>query len=127
MPKFERHLFVCINERTDGHPRGCCGHKDAGRIRELLKSGLKRRGLKGRIRANKSGCLDQCEHGPTIVVYPDNVWYGFVKPEDVEDIIESHLVRGQPVERLMLGEGCLNTASCPHKARPTIQLGGLGS
>ena len=49
-----------------------------------------------------SGCLDQCEHGPTVVVYPDAVWYGRVTAADVDEIIESHIVNGKPVERLMI-------------------------
>lgn len=72
-------------------------------------------GLKHRVRANKSGCLDQCEHGPTVVVYPDAVWYGRVHMEDVDEIIESHILRGQPVERLILPEACVNTPSCAHR------------
>lgn len=71
--------------------------------------------MKGRVRANRSGCLDQCEHGPTVVVYPEGVWYGGVKPEDVVEIIESHVVKGQPVDRLMLAEECINTDACAHK------------
>jgi len=63
-----------------------------------------------------SGCLDQCEHGPTVVVYPDAVWYGRVTANDVEEIIESHIVNGKPVERLMLPEECINASSCPHRA-----------
>jgi (2Fe-2S) ferredoxin len=63
-----------------------------------------------------SGCLDQCEHGPTVVVYPDAVWYGGVTPNDVDEIIESHIVNGKPVERLMLAEDCINASSCPHRA-----------
>jgi (2Fe-2S) ferredoxin len=61
-------------------------------------------GLGGKVRINKSGCLDQCEHGPTVVVYPEAVWYGNVKPEDAAEIVEEHLVGGRPVERLRLAE-----------------------
>jgi (2Fe-2S) ferredoxin len=92
-----------------------------------MKAAVAERGLKGRVRVNTAGCLDQCEHGPTIVVYPEGVWYGFVTLEDVAEIVESHLVNGQPVERLRLPDGCLNTPSCPHKGGGTIQLGGLGT
>jgi (2Fe-2S) ferredoxin len=63
-----------------------------------------------------SGCLDQCEHGPTVVVYPDGVWYGRVTPDDVEEIIDSHIVNGKPVERLLIPDECLNTSSCAHRA-----------
>ena len=61
------------------------------------------------VRANKSGCLDQCELGPTVVVYPEAVWYGHVKPEDVDEIIESHILGGQPVQRLIIPDEILNT------------------
>jgi len=73
-------------------------------------------GLAGRIRVNKAGCLDQCEHGPTVVVYPEAVWYGHVRPEDAEEIVSEHLVAGRPVERLRLADECINTKSCPHRA-----------
>lgn len=115
MPKFERHVFICNNERPEGASRPCCGPRGGFEIRALLKQELNRRGLKGRVRANQAGCLDQCEHGPNIVVYPDNVWYGFVKPEDVAEIVESHIINGVPVARLVLPDSCLNISSCPHK------------
>ncbi len=73
-------------------------------------------GLAGRVRINKSGCLDQCEHGPTVVVYPEAVWYGHVRPEDAAEIVEEHLVGGRPVERLRLADECVNTKSCPHRS-----------
>ena len=70
-----------------------------------------------RIRANKSGCLDQCEHGPNVVVYPDGVWYGGVTEADVDEIVDRHLVGGEPVARLRLADSCVNTATCPHRPR----------
>lgn len=123
MPAFEKHVFVCTNERAEGHPRGCCSARGSGAIRERLKELVKLRGLNSRIRVNTAGCLDQCEHGVTIVVYPETVWYGFVKPADVDEILESHLIGGQPVERLRLPPGCINTERCPHKGGGTVQLG----
>jgi (2Fe-2S) ferredoxin len=116
MPFFERHVFVCTNERAPGHPKGCCSAKDSEAIREALKSASKKR-LGKSVRVNTAGCLDQCEHGVTIVIYPEAVWYGFVKMEDVEEIVESHLVNGQPVERLRLPDTCINTASCRHREK----------
>jgi len=83
-----------------------------------MKDGVRSAGLGERVRVNKSGCLEQCEHGPTVVVYPEEVWYGFVKPEDVKEIVSEHLVNGRPVERLRLPESCLNTQSCPHRPPP---------
>ncbi len=123
MPEFERHVFVCINERATGHPRGCCSAKDSASIREALKARCKLEGLAARVRINKSACLDQCEHGPTIVVYPEAVWYGFVKMEDVEEIVQSHLIGGVPVQRLVLPRDRINTPRCTHRAGG-VQLGG---
>ena len=108
MPKFEKHIFVCMNQREEGHPRGCCDPTGQGELQRLFKTGLAKRGLK-MVRANKSGCLDQCELGATVVVYPEAVWYGHVKPEDVDEIIESHIVGGRPVERLIIPDEILNT------------------
>ena len=115
MSKFERHLFICCNTRLDGHPRGCCSARGGEAVRDALRAELKARGLNKRIRANQSACLDQCEHGVTVVVYPEQVWYGFVKPEDAAEIVEKHLVGGAPVQRLMLDDGCINTPTCPHR------------
>jgi len=93
---------VCINERAPGHPRGCCKEKGGPAVRDKLKKELVRVGLRGKVRANKAGCLDQCEHGVTVVVYPEQVWYGGVTVDDVEEIVQSHLIRGEYVTRLML-------------------------
>lgn len=87
-------------------------------MQKLFKQKLAERGLKGRVRANQSGCLDQCEHGPNVVVYPEAVWYGGVTSADVDEIVESHIVRGRPVERLRLKEECLNT-HCEHRSPKT--------
>jgi (2Fe-2S) ferredoxin len=115
MPKFEKHIFVCINQRPAGHPRGSCDSSGTGELQWIFKQKLAARGLKHKIRANKAGCLDQCEHGPNVVVYPDAVWYGRVTAEDVDEIIESHILGGKPVERLITPDRCLNTPSCEHR------------
>ena len=117
MPRFEKHIFICGNQRPPGHPRGCCDPAAKAELQKLFKQKLAERGLKGRVRANQSGCLDQCEHGPNLVVYPEAVWYGGVTLADVDEIIDSHIVGGKPVERLMLRDSCLNTPSCEHKPR----------
>ena len=80
-----------------------------------MKDAVKEAGLKGRVRVNEAGCLDQCEHGPVVVVYPEAVWYGFVQAKDVEEIVEEHLKHGRPVERLRLPQGCINSKECPHR------------
>ncbi|HET9180871.1 MAG TPA: (2Fe-2S) ferredoxin domain-containing protein [Candidatus Angelobacter sp.] len=117
MPKFEKHIFVCTNQRPEGHAKGSCNPTASGELHQLFKAALAKRGLKGRVRANKSGCLDQCEHGPTVVIYPEAVWYGGVTAADVDEIIDSHIAGGQPVARLMIPDSCLNVESCPHKPR----------
>jgi (2Fe-2S) ferredoxin len=108
-------VFVCTNVREPGSARPSCTHDGKGELHEIFKDRIKEAGLKSTVRANKAGCLDQCEHGPTVVVYPEAVWYGFVKAEDVDEIVAEHLAHGRPIERLMLAEGCVNTERCPHK------------
>ncbi len=98
--RFRHHVFVCENRRPEDDPRGSCGAKGSEAIREALKAEIARRGLKGVVRANAAGCLDACGAGPSIVVYPEGVWYAGVRVEDVPEIVESHLVNGVPVERL---------------------------
>jgi len=100
--RFRRHVFVCENVRAEDDPRGSCGRKGSAEIRKALKEELKRRGLEKQIRANASGCLDACAFGPSIVVYPEGVWYGHVSVADVPEIVERHLVGGEPVERLRM-------------------------
>ena len=117
MPAYERHIFVCTNQRPQGHPRGSCDPAGEGRLQKAFKKSLAEHGLVGRVRANRAGCLDQCEHGPTVVIYPDAVWYGGVGLTDVDEIVESHVVNDEPVERLRLADGCIATAECPHKKR----------
>jgi (2Fe-2S) ferredoxin len=116
MAKFERHIFICTNQRPPENPRGCCDPESRGALQLAFKQELAARGLKGQVRANRAGCLDQCEHGPTVVVYPDAVWYGSVRLEDVAEIVESHLINQLPVARLVLPDECVNTATCAHKA-----------
>lgn len=115
MAGFEKHLFICTNERDDSASRPSCLSRGSKKLKGAFKDAIKAAGLKYRIRANESGCLDQCEHGPVIVVYPEAVWYGFVRPSDVKEIVAEHLVGGRPVERLRIAESCLNVEDCPHR------------
>jgi (2Fe-2S) ferredoxin len=100
--RFRHHVFICENRRDAADPRGSCGPRGGEAVKSAFKAELARRGLKGVIRANSAGCLDACAFGPTVVVYPEGVWYGRVQPEDVPEIVERHLVGGVPVERLRL-------------------------
>lgn len=102
MPSFERHVFVCVNERPPDSPKGSCKARGGVEVRDRLKKELAARGLNHVVRANNAGCLDQCEAGVAIVVYPEQVWYGNVTPADVTEIIERHLIGGEVVERLLL-------------------------
>jgi (2Fe-2S) ferredoxin len=118
MPKFTSHIFVCCNRREPGHSRGCCDPDGSERLRECFKQELKRRGLGPLVRANKAGCLEQCEHGPTVVIYPQEIWYGHVRPEDVPRIVEETVVGGRVLADLLIAEACLNTRPCPCAAQP---------
>jgi (2Fe-2S) ferredoxin len=102
MSRYLRHVFVCINERPPQHPKGCCHEKGSEEIRELIKAELASRGLAGIVRANTSGCLDACAHGPSIVIYPEGVWYGGVKKEDVAEIVDRTIIRGEVIQRLLI-------------------------
>lgn len=102
MSHYEHHVFFCLNQRDDG--RDCCAAHGAERLQAYAKQRVKELGLAGpgKVRINKAGCLDRCEHGPVAVVYPEAVWYTFVDEADIDEIVESHLVQGRPVARLMI-------------------------
>jgi (2Fe-2S) ferredoxin len=102
MGYYERHVFFCLNRRDDG--RACCAGHDAERLQAYAKDRVKKLGLdgKGKVRVNKAGCLDRCNEGPCVVVYPEGVWYTYVDEHDLDEIIDSHLVRGEPVQRLRI-------------------------
>ena len=101
MPQRERYLWICQNERPPDNPKGSCKAKGSERIHEELKKGIATRGLRLRVRACESSCLDLCWVGPSIAVMPDQVFYGRVKPEDVPEILDS-LEQGTIVERVRL-------------------------
>ncbi len=98
---YDAHVFVCMNERPEGHERGSCARKGAVKLRNYMKERAKELGLEG-CRINQAGCLDRCELGPTMVIYPEGVWYRFDTPADVDEILTEHLQNGRRVERLML-------------------------
>lgn len=101
-PPYQRHIFICTNRRPEGSPRGSCAARGSEEVRDLFKDELRRRGLTATVRANAAGCLDACERGVSVVVYPEGVWYGGVTKDDVAQIIEEHVVGGRPVERLLM-------------------------
>ena len=95
------HVFCCVNERPAGHPRGCCKEKGSERLRNYMKARAKEFGLSD-VRINVSGCLDRCELGPTMVIYPEGVWYAYRTIEDVDEILRTHVMGGGRVTRLMV-------------------------
>ncbi|HEU0196478.1 MAG TPA: (2Fe-2S) ferredoxin domain-containing protein [Nevskiaceae bacterium] len=101
-PYYQRHLFFCCNQRTNG--RECCANKGARELRDYCKAQVRKLGLNGRgkVRVNISGCMDRCKEGPTLVVYPEGVWYSYRDQHDIDEIIQSHVVGGVPVERLRI-------------------------
>lgn len=102
MSRLQRHVFVCINERPPDHPKGCCLHKGSAEVRDLLKDELKKRGIAHAVRANNAGCLDACEYGVTMVIYPEGIWYGAVRKEDVEEIVDRTIINGEVIQRLLI-------------------------
>lgn len=98
---FKRHVFFCMNERPEGHERGSCARKGSVKLRNYMKARAKELGLE-RVRINESGCLDRCELGPTLVVYPEGVWYRCETAEDVDEVLTEHVANGRRVPRLML-------------------------
>lgn len=99
---YRYHVFFCINQREGGQP--CCADKGAVALRDYAKARIKALKLDGRgqVRINQAGCMDRCSQGPTIVVYPEGVWYRYAGQSDIDEIIEEHLRHGRPVARLRI-------------------------
>ena len=100
-PYFSYHVFCCTNVRDPEDPRGCCDARGGTMLRNYMKTKAKKLGIKG-IRINASGCLDRCELGPTLVIYPEGVWYRCETREDIDEVLQIHLIEGGRVQRLML-------------------------
>ena len=98
---YRAHVFCCVNTRQPDDPRGCCSARGSVKLRAHMKARARQRGLSD-VRINASQCLDRCEFGPTVVIYPEGVWYTARTVADVDEIVETHLVGGGRVERLML-------------------------
>jgi len=119
MPKFTSHIFVCGNQRPPDSPRGCCDPEGTEQLCRWLRSEIKRSGVGPLVRANKAGCLDQCEHGPTVVIYPQQIWYGGVTPADVKRIVEETIVGGRVLSDLLIPEDQLNRKAVRKSAPPS--------
>ena len=102
-PFYEHHVFFCLNQRQPGE-RVCCADKGAQAAQEHAKKRIKQLGLAspGKVRINKAGCLERCEEGPVVVIYPQGTWYTYVDNEDIDEIIDSHIVGGKIVDRLKI-------------------------
>jgi (2Fe-2S) ferredoxin len=102
MSYYKRHVFFCCNERAA--PEACCANHGSVELQAYAKARVKELGEsgKGRVRVNKAGCLDRCEEGPCLVVYPEAVWYTYVDRADIDEIIDRHVIRGEIVERLRI-------------------------
>jgi len=98
---YRAHVFLCTNTRPPGHKRGCCAEKGAEKLRDYMKARVKELGL-AETRVNSAGCLDRCELGPNMVIYPEGIWYAYHSREDIDDILQTHLIEGGRVERLLL-------------------------
>ncbi|MCG6870697.1 MAG: (2Fe-2S) ferredoxin domain-containing protein [Gammaproteobacteria bacterium] len=101
-PYYRHHVFFCVNQRVNG--KACCQDHGASEVRDYAKRRMKELGRhgKGQVRINQSGCLDRCNEGPVVVIYPEGVWYTYVDEQDVDEIIEEHLLNGRIVKRLQL-------------------------
>ncbi len=102
-PYFRAHVFVCCNRRPEGHRRGSCAARGSEALRDYMKVRTKELGLEG-VRINQAGCLDRCEFGPAMVIYPEGIWYRPQTREDIDEILTAHLQAGGRVPRLMLTE-----------------------
>lgn len=111
---YQKHIFCCGNERPAGHPRGCCKEKGGVELRNYMKARVKEEGI-GNTRVNMAGCLDRCELGPVMVIYPDGDWYTFASKDDVDEIIAA-LKNNTKAARLLLAKDqtALNPDQKPH-------------
>lgn len=108
MERYKKHIFICENKREDGHARGSCASTNSMELRPIFKEKLKELNLLADVRPNGCVCLDACEHGNVVVVYPEQVWYGNVTVNDIDEIIESHIKNDKVVERLTIKDKKFN-------------------
>lgn len=96
--KFQKHIFICTNDKEA--PKKHCGSERGGKLVQAFQEKLKELGLNTQVRAQRAGCLDACGFGPSLVIYPEGTYYGNVQPDDVQEIIEKHVLQNEVVERL---------------------------
>jgi (2Fe-2S) ferredoxin len=102
MSYYQHHVFFCTNQR-EGNAK-CCNNFGAQELRDYAKQRIKSLKLSGqrKIRINNAGCLDRCDEGPVIVIYPEETWYTYIDKDDIDEIIDEHLIKGNVVERLKI-------------------------
>jgi vanillate O-demethylase ferredoxin subunit len=116
-PYYETHVFCCMNQREPGHPRSCCADRGSVHLKEYMKVRAKELGIK-RIRVNQSGCMERCELGAAMVIYPEGIWYTYSTKEDVDEILDRHIMKGEVVERLILD----NDQKVPKPKKAALKL-----
>ena len=119
MSAFTSHIFICCNQREPNHRRGCCHPNGSEALREAFKTEVAKRRLGPLVRANKAGCLEQCELGPTVVIYPQGIWYGHVQISDVARILDETVVGGRILPDLLIPNACLNNPQCADRQPAT--------
>ena len=100
MPRPDKHVFVCTQNRPQGHPRGSCASSGCAEVMNEFMNEIQSRNLFEKIALTNTGCMGPCMMGPSVLVYPEGVMYGVKSKEDVTAIIEEHLLGDRPVERL---------------------------
>ncbi|MBF0162686.1 MAG: (2Fe-2S) ferredoxin domain-containing protein [Magnetococcales bacterium] len=96
------HFLICMNQRPEGHPRGSCGSAGARAVYDAFMMEVEQRGLFAEVLVTATFCMGPCDQGPTVVAYPEGAWYGRVTPADVKELLDSHLEKRGPVQRLLL-------------------------
>lgn len=119
---YEQHVFLCQNVRPEDHPRGCCSARGSVELLKYMTSQARKLGIKD-TRINPSGCLERCEMGPAMVIYPEGAWYTFKTKEDIDEILQSHLIEGKPVKRLLLE----NTDRLPKDREARLAQAGMSA
>ncbi|QKJ67865.1 (2Fe-2S) ferredoxin domain-containing protein [Deefgea piscis] len=103
MSHYQYHVFFCLNQREPGERQSCnsCGADQLWAYAKERVKALKLNG-DGKVRINKAGCLERCEEGPVIVIYPEETWYTYIDKDDIDEIVNEHLLHGRIVERLLI-------------------------